>query len=103
MPQDVDMARQAGAPTGVDPSSLNVLRSLPDPRRGERASPRAPSQVPVVWVSVLGRRLALPEPALSAGLSDFRLATEGCGGVADYAVGVALVLEALARNGSLAV
>jgi hypothetical protein len=60
---------------------------------------RVPIQARAVQVSVLGRRLQLPELALSAGLSDLRLATGEYVGMEDYATGVALVLEVLARQG----
>jgi hypothetical protein len=56
-----------------------------------------PSSIPqpFVAVNVNGRKLQLPEPALSAGLSYLRLTTEGHVGFDDYAEAVALVLAAL--------
>jgi len=84
----------------------NVLLSSPfdrDPIGASRASPRAPYQEPVVRVSVLGHPLLLPERALRAGLSDLRLATGEHVALADYASGVALVLEALATSGFVSV
>ena len=96
----VGSLRERDATSLVD-WGANVLqqRGAPDPLASAPFSPPAPHQEPVVWVSVSGRRLALPERALCAGLSDLRLATEARAGVADYAAGVALVLSALETRG----
>src|SRR5262249_55215056 len=63
------------------------------------ASPRAAYREPVVQVSVLGGRLALPEHVLREGLSLLQLSTEGHVRLEDYAETVALVLVALAKRG----
>jgi hypothetical protein len=47
--------------------------------------------------------LRVPAHVLNAGLADLRAATEVCVGTQDYAVGVGLVLTALAARGVLAV
>jgi hypothetical protein len=80
----------------------NVLRHDSDLLPVERASFREPYQEPVVLVSVLGRPLALPEPALREGLSDLRLATGARASLENYGRGVALVLAALASRGVVA-
>jgi hypothetical protein len=67
----------------------------------EPSYPIAPYREPVVLVSVSGGHLALPSLVLSAGLSDLRLATEASVGMEDYARGVGLVLEALAKRSML--
>lgn len=67
------------------------------------SSLHAPLLEPSVMVSVSGRHFPLPEIALSAGLSDLRLATGEHVGMQDYATGVALVLTVLERLGVLTV
>jgi hypothetical protein len=81
---------------------LNVLRRLDLglPVDG-LSSPHVAYLEPVVRVLVLGRPLALPEPALREGLSDLRLATGARASLEDYGRGVALVLAALANRNML--
>ena len=80
--------------------SQNVVRQFArDQLVAPPVSPPAPYQEPVVPVLVSGVRLLLPEHALSAGLSDLCLRTEGYVTLAGYAEGVALVLAALANAG----
>jgi hypothetical protein len=101
----------AGAPTSFPPSEERnvLLRDVPPlhsfdaAQPPERVSPPAPYQEPVVQVLVSGRPLGLPEFALREALSQIRLTTEAHVRVEDYAEGVALVLSALARNGTVIV
>ena len=76
----------------------NVL-SRPDPLAVESGPQRASPPLRYVQVLVSGRLIALPEPALNAGLSPLQLSTEGYVGLQDYAEAVAATLGVLARNG----
>jgi hypothetical protein len=84
--------------------SRNVVRGISvDPLASSLSSPRALFPLPSVQVSVLGHLVRLPAHMLDVELSDLCLTTEVCVGREDYARGVALVLEALAKNGIVAV
>ncbi len=92
--------------TGAAPDKNAILQE-PYPRgRPSLALPAThPPSISALTVDVVvaGRPFQLPEPVLSAVLSELRLTTEAYVGMQDYAEGVAVILSALARNGKIAI
>jgi hypothetical protein len=103
--QHIDQAGQAGGNGELRLASLDpfesLLRSPLVEPSASRAFPPDLYREPVVSVLVSGARLELPALALNEGLSDLRLATGVCVNQADYALGVCLVLKALAKSCAL--
>jgi hypothetical protein len=88
------------SPSVSQARTSNVLsRFDPDQPASAPSSRPWPDLGPVVFLSVSAIRLAMPEHALSVGLSDLLLRTEGHVPLADYAEGVGLVLGVLAKLG----
>ena len=109
-PEDLDVAKSKKASVTTTSSfqeaDLNVLHLLGSggpAQPAERVYLREPYQEPVVPVLVSGVPLGLPVLALYEALSLIRLSTEAHVRLEDYAAGVALVLSALARNGTVIV